>query len=138
VVQVVERNLKNKLSRVISEADFRATGGVTFLVKMLNQVDRGVQKTIFEALDGTNPKLVEEIRAKGIRDENVLRAMNAVPRHLFMDNSFMGFAYVDKAFPISAGQTISQPYTVAFQTEALQIKRFEKVLEVVQYRRWRL
>ena len=63
VVQVVERNLKNKLSSVISEADFRATGGVSFLVKMLNQVDRGVQKTIFEALDATNPKLVEEIRA---------------------------------------------------------------------------
>ncbi len=79
---------------------------------------------------GLRKKLVEEIRAKGIHDENVLRAMNAVPRHLFMDNSFMGFAYVDKAFPISAGQTISQPYTVAFQTEALQIKRFEKVLEV--------
>lgn len=63
VVQVVERGLKNKLSGVISEADFRATGGVDFLVKMLNQVDRGVQKTIFEALDSTNPKLVEEIRA---------------------------------------------------------------------------
>ena len=56
--------------------------------------------------------------------------MNAIPRHLFMDNSFVNFAYVDKAFPISAGQTISQPYTVAFQTEALQIKRFDKVLEV--------
>jgi flagellar motor switch protein FliG len=63
VVQVVEKNLKSKLSGVISEADFRATGGVSFLVKMLNQVDRGVQKTIFDALDTTNPKLVEEIRA---------------------------------------------------------------------------
>ena len=56
--------------------------------------------------------------------------MNSVPRHLFMDNSFIGFAYVDKAFPISSGQTISQPYTVAFQTEALQVKRTDKVLEV--------
>jgi flagellar motor switch protein FliG len=63
VVQVVEKGLKNKLSGVISEADFRATGGVDFLVKMLNQVDRGVQKTIFEALEATNPKLVDEIRA---------------------------------------------------------------------------
>jgi len=79
---------------------------------------------------GLRKKLMEEIRLKGIRDEGVLKAMNAVPRHLFMDNSFVNFAYVDKAFPISSGQTISQPYTVAFQTEALQIKRFEKVLEV--------
>lgn len=79
---------------------------------------------------GLRKKLVDEIRNKGISDECVLKAVNAVPRHLFMDNSFVGFAYVDKAFPISAGQTISQPFTVAFQTEALQIKRFEKVLEV--------
>ncbi|MEI7846493.1 MAG: flagellar motor switch protein FliG [Chloroflexota bacterium] len=63
VVQQVEKNLKSKLSSVLNEADFRATGGVTFLVKMLNQVDRGAQKSIFEALDVTNPKLVEEIRA---------------------------------------------------------------------------
>jgi protein-L-isoaspartate(D-aspartate) O-methyltransferase len=79
---------------------------------------------------GLRKKLVDEIRAKGISDEQVLQAMNSVPRHLFMDNSFIGFAYVDKAFPISSGQTISQPYTVAFQTEALQVKRTDKVLEV--------
>jgi len=79
---------------------------------------------------GLRRKLIDEIRSKGIRDESVLKAMNTVPRHLFMDNSFMGFAYVDKAFPISAGQTISQPYTVAFQTETLQIKRLDRVLEV--------
>ena len=79
---------------------------------------------------GLRKKLVDEIRGKGIRDESVLKALNAVPRHLFMDNSFVGFAYVDKAFPIAAGQTISQPYTVAFQTEALQIKKLDKVLEV--------
>ncbi|MCK9640071.1 MAG: protein-L-isoaspartate(D-aspartate) O-methyltransferase [Prolixibacteraceae bacterium] len=79
---------------------------------------------------GLRKKLIDEIRSKGISDEHVLRAMNSVPRHLFMDNSFVGFAYVDKAFPISAGQTISQPYTVAFQTEALQIKKTDKVLEV--------
>lgn len=79
---------------------------------------------------GLRKKLIDEVRSKGIRDESVLNAMNAVPRHLFMDNSFVGFAYVDKAFPIAAGQTISQPYTVAFQTEALQIKRLDRVLEV--------
>lgn len=79
---------------------------------------------------GLRKKLVDEIRSKGIRDEAVLKAINIVPRHLFMDNSFLGFAYVDKAFPIAAGQTISQPYTVAFQTEALQIKKLDKVLEV--------
>lgn len=63
VVQVVERNLKQKLSGVLSAADFRATGGVNFLVKMMNQVDRDVQKRIFEAMEPTDPKLVEEIRA---------------------------------------------------------------------------
>ena len=79
---------------------------------------------------GLRKRLVEEIQSKGIRDEAVLRAINSVPRHLFMDTSFIGFAYVDKAFPIAAGQTISQPYTVAFQTEALQIRKLDKVLEV--------
>ncbi|MEI7830340.1 MAG: protein-L-isoaspartate(D-aspartate) O-methyltransferase [Prolixibacteraceae bacterium] len=79
---------------------------------------------------GLRKKLMEEIRGKGILDESVLNAINTVPRHLFMDNSFVGFAYIDKAFPISSGQTISQPYTVAFQTEALRIKRTDRVLEV--------
>lgn len=79
---------------------------------------------------GLRKKLIEEIRNKGIKDDSVLKAMNAVPRHLFMDNSFVGFAYVDKAFPIAAGQTISQPYTVAFQTEALRVKRLDRILEV--------
>lgn len=79
---------------------------------------------------GMRKKLVDDIRRKGITDEFVLQAMGKVPRHLFMDNSFLGFAYVDKAFPISSGQTISQPYTVAFQTETLQIKKTDKVLEV--------
>jgi protein-L-isoaspartate(D-aspartate) O-methyltransferase len=79
---------------------------------------------------GLRKKLVDEIRNKGIQDETVLMAINAVPRHLFMDTGFLGFAYVDKAFPIAAGQTISQPYTVAFQTQALQIKRLDRVMEV--------
>ncbi len=79
---------------------------------------------------GLRKKLVDDIRRKGISDEAVLKAISVVPRHLFMDNSFGGFAYVDKAFPIAAGQTISQPFTVAFQTEVLKIKKLERVLEV--------
>ena len=79
---------------------------------------------------GMRRKLVAEIKQKGITDEGVLEAIGSIPRHQFMDNSFIQFAYSDKAFPIAAGQTISQPYTVAFQTESLQIKKFDKVLEV--------
>lgn len=79
---------------------------------------------------GLRRKLVEEIRHKGIHDEKVLEAINKVPRHLFMDSSFIKFAYRDQAFPIRAGQTISQPYTVAFQTQLLEVKPMHKVLEV--------
>lgn len=79
---------------------------------------------------GLRKKLVDEIRKKGITDENVLEAINRVPRHCFMDSSFINFAYKDQAFPIGAGQTISQPYTVAFQTQLLQVKRRDKVLEI--------
>lgn len=83
----------------------------------------------FEA-KGKRKKLVDEIRAKGIYDENVLEAMNKVPRHVFMDRAFLNHAYQDKAFPISSGQTISQPYTVAFQTQLLQVKKRSKILEI--------
>jgi protein-L-isoaspartate(D-aspartate) O-methyltransferase len=79
---------------------------------------------------GLRKKLVEALKSKGISDENVLNAIEKVPRHWFMDSSFLEFAYEDKAFPISAGQTISQPYTVAFMTELLQLKNRDKVLEV--------
>jgi protein-L-isoaspartate(D-aspartate) O-methyltransferase len=79
---------------------------------------------------GLRKKLIDSIREKGIRDEKVLGAMNRVPRHLFMDSSFIEHSYTDKAFPIAAGQTISQPYTVAFQTELLEVERHNKVLEV--------
>lgn len=79
---------------------------------------------------GLRNKLVEEVRAKGIRNEEVLKALGRVPRHLFMDSSFINFSYTDKAFPIAAGQTISQPYTVAFQTELLEVSKHMKVLEV--------
>lgn len=79
---------------------------------------------------GLRRKLIDELRRKGIRDERVLNAIDKVPRHLFMDSSFVEFAYQDKAFPIAAGQTISQPYTVAFMTELLNIKPLDKVFEV--------
>jgi len=79
---------------------------------------------------GLRKKLVDEIREKGITDESVLDAILRVPRHFFMESGFLKFAYSDQAFPIGAGQTISQPYTVAFQTQLLDIKRMDKVLEV--------
>jgi protein-L-isoaspartate(D-aspartate) O-methyltransferase len=79
---------------------------------------------------GLRKKLVEEIKKKGISDIRVLEALNNVPRHLFMDSSFTHFAYKDKAFPIAANQTISQPFTVAFQTQMLEIEKGDKVLEV--------
>lgn len=79
---------------------------------------------------GLRKKLVDAIRQKGIKDERVLEAINQIPRHQFLDSSFLNFAYQDQAFPIGSGQTISQPYTVAFQTELLQIKKGDKVLEV--------
>jgi protein-L-isoaspartate(D-aspartate) O-methyltransferase len=79
---------------------------------------------------GMRKQLVDSIRRKGITSQKVLDAMNVVPRHLFMDSSFLEFAYEDKPFPIGSGQTISQPYTVAFQTQLLAIEKDQKVLEV--------
>jgi protein-L-isoaspartate(D-aspartate) O-methyltransferase len=79
---------------------------------------------------GLRKKLVEDIKQKGIDDEIVLNAINKVPRHYFMDSSFMHFAYKDQAFPIAANQTISQPYTVAKQTQLLDIRKGEKILEI--------
>ena len=79
---------------------------------------------------GLRNKLVEYLSKKGIDNIEILDAINNVPRHLFMDNAFVNFAYQDKAFPIGSGQTISQPYTVAFQTQMLKIKPYQKVLEI--------
>ena len=79
---------------------------------------------------GMRKRLVEEIASKGISDLRVLQAIGKIPRHLFMESSFVKFAYQDKAFPIGAGQTISQPYTVAFQTQLLQVKQHSKILEI--------
>lgn len=79
---------------------------------------------------GMRKKLVGILEKKGILDKNVLGAIGRIPRHLFMDSGFVGHAYVDKAFPIAADQTISQPYTVARQTELLQVKKGDKILEI--------
>jgi protein-L-isoaspartate(D-aspartate) O-methyltransferase len=79
---------------------------------------------------GMRQQLVVTISEKGIKDERVLAAIGKIPRHLFMDSGFIDHAYVDKAFPIGADQTISQPYTVAFQTELLQVEKGDKVLEI--------
>lgn len=79
---------------------------------------------------GLRNQLVQIVEQKGITDKAVLDALKKVPRHLFFDSGLADYAYQDKAFPIAAGQTISQPYTVAFQTELLQVKKGDKILEI--------
>ena len=79
---------------------------------------------------GLRKKLVDLIRSKGITDEKVLNAIGTIPRHFFLDSAFDEVAYEDRAFPIGEGQTISQPYTVAYQTQLLEVRNFDKVLEI--------
>ena len=79
---------------------------------------------------GLRKKLVDELIKKGIKSQSVLNIINQIPRHLFIDRDFESHAYVDKAFPIGSDQTISQPYTVAFQTSLLNLKENDKVLEI--------
>lgn len=79
---------------------------------------------------GLRNKLILDLKTKGIKDDSVLEAVKSVPRHLFMDSGFLDHAYQDKAFPIASGQTISQPFTVAFQTELLNVKKDHKILEI--------
>jgi protein-L-isoaspartate(D-aspartate) O-methyltransferase len=79
---------------------------------------------------GLRKQLIDELREKGIKDERVLEAMNKIPRHYFLDPAFERIAYEDRAFPILAGQTISQPYTVAYQSQFLEVNRFDKILEI--------
>lgn len=79
---------------------------------------------------GLRQKLIDQLREKGITDEKILDVMNQIPRHYFLDSAFDQVAYEDKAFPITEGQTISQPYTVAYQTQLLNLKPFDKVLEI--------
>jgi len=79
---------------------------------------------------GLRKQLVQTLREKGIQDEKVIKAIETIPRHFFLDSTFDRQAYEDRAFPIAAGQTISQPYTVAYMTELLNVNKFDKVLEV--------
>ena len=79
---------------------------------------------------GLRNQLVSLLKEKGIVDKYVLEAINKIPRHLFLNSTFADFAYQDKAFPIGEGQTISQPYTVAFQTQLLEVKKDHKILEI--------
>ena len=79
---------------------------------------------------GLRNQLVSVLQAKGITDANVLAAVSKIPRHLFLNSSFEDYAYQDKAFPIGAGQTISQPYTVAFQSQLLEVQKEHKILEI--------
>jgi len=79
---------------------------------------------------GLRNRLVQELAQKGISNQKVLQAIARIPRHLLLDSAFERHAYEDKAFPISAGQTISQPYTVAFQTQLLDVQKGDKILEI--------
>lgn len=79
---------------------------------------------------GLRNQLVSVLEQKGITDKNVLEAIRKIPRHWFLDSGFEDFAYQDMAFPIAAEQTISQPYTVAFQTQLLEVKKDDKILEI--------
>ena len=79
---------------------------------------------------GLRNQLAKLLEEKGITDKNVLEAIKKIPRHLFLNSSFEDFAYQDKAFPIAAGQTISQPYTVAYQSQLLEVKKDQKILEI--------
>ena len=79
---------------------------------------------------GLRNQLVSLLQKKGIHDMKVLQAMQSIPRHFFLESGFEDFAYQDKAFPIGAGQTISQPYTVAFQSQLLEVKADDKILEI--------
>ena len=90
-------------------------------LKILNNTDKH---------HGLRNQLVSLLKEKGIVDKYVLEAINKIPRHLFLNSTFADFAYQDKAFPIGEGQTISQPYTVAFQTQLLEVKKDHKILEI--------
>ena len=79
---------------------------------------------------GLRRQLIEEIRAKGIKDETVLMAMATLPRHFFLEKAFEEWAYVDKAFPIGSDQTISQPFTVAYMTALLEVQKGDRILEI--------
>lgn len=103
-----------------------------YLRELFSQKNVSYPKSMLDSYKhkGLRKKLVEELGQKGIEDERVLKAIGDIPRHLFIDSSFLEFAYQDKAFPIGEGQTISQPYTVAVQSQLLDIQPTDKILEV--------
>ena len=124
--------MRHFLCIVIAHADFLFTSnidkgssyrGILHLLHMRKFEDTYQHK-------GLRKKLVELLREKGITDEAVLTAIGNIPRHYFLDSAFDKIAYEDRAFPIGEGQTISQPYTVAYQSQLLQIKKGDKVLEI--------
>lgn len=119
------RKLKINISRLICFFNLKVS---FFIVNLAAQINHLLKDTLKH--QGLRNKLIETVRAKGITDERVLEAMGSVPRHFFMDSGFLDYAYQDKAFPIAADQTISQPYTVAFQTELLQVNPGDKILEI--------
>lgn len=101
----------------------------------MQEIELSLSSTRRELVDGYRHKgmredLVELLKTKGITDEKVLGAIGSIPRHFFLDSAFDSIAYEDRAFPIAAEQTISQPYTVAYQTQLLKIKPGQKVLEI--------
>lgn len=96
-----------------------------FLPKLIFQILKDTAKH-----QGLRNQLASLLEQKGITDKNVLEAIKIIPRHLFLNSSFEDYAYQDKAFPIGAGQTISQPYTVAFQSQLLEVRKDDKVLEI--------
>ena len=102
--------------------------------KLVNSIDlkSPISLPVFFGFSGSSLKgaSADLLREKGITDESVLTAINAVPRHYFLDSAFLTHAYEDRAFPIGEGQTISHPHTVAYQTQLLQINKSDKVLEI--------
>jgi protein-L-isoaspartate(D-aspartate) O-methyltransferase len=101
-----------------------------FLILFLHKLTKSFILKDTPKHQGQRNQLVTILKEKGITDKGVLAAIGAVPRHLFLDSSFADFAYQNKAFPIAAGQTISQPYTVAFQSQLLEVKKDHKILEI--------
>lgn len=97
-----------------------------FTANLIMQIT-GVDRAYYQML---RHKLVEEVRYKGITDENVLQAIEVIPRHFFMDPEYRDRAYLDRPMPIGEGQTISQPYTVAYQTQLLNVSPSDKILEI--------
>jgi protein-L-isoaspartate(D-aspartate) O-methyltransferase len=105
---------------------------VLFILQQNNSTDKRFMNKFEDTYrhKGLRKKLTELLKEKGITDANVLAAINNIPRHFFLDSAFDEIAYENRAFPITDGQTISQPYTVAYQTQLLQIKPFDKILEI--------